>query len=312
MRKLLLLSAIVVMAAMLFLPGGARAQSPANGGGVRYVLAEGGVDAGVCNNPQAPCRTIGYALSQAHPGDVIRIANQYQTAVYHERVMIPKSVRLEGGWNVTALPYALLWRRPEPCESFRTIIDGGGGDRVMDIMGGVTVEVDCLVIQNGNATIRGGFGGGIYVKQSHLVLTRSTVRRNVASDQAGGRGGGIYLHEGSIIVKNSVLDHNTASTATGSGVTGWGGGIYLWRGDATISDVSIVENRAATAGHGLGGGVYSFHANLTLTHSTLWRNFGSASKDGFGSGVLCYDGTVKLENDLIEANGRDTGWGGGV
>jgi len=192
MKKFLLLTALLSFTLMAFFSVVSRAQLPMGGGTIRYVMAEGGVDCGDCTDPRYPCKTITHALSRSSNGETIRIANKFQQAFYHEQLVIDKSVRLEGGWNATPTAHGLLWRRPDPCEADRTVIDAGSAGRVTTIKDGASVEIDCLVIQNGNATSQSGHGGGIYIDNAHLVLSNAIVQHNIASNQTGGWGGGIF------------------------------------------------------------------------------------------------------------------------
>jgi parallel beta-helix repeat protein len=80
------LSVPALVGALLLSPGAAAA-APAT----LYVSAANGSDGNTCSQ-SAPCATIGYALSQANPGDTVVV----QPGTYKEQVTITQQVTLEG------------------------------------------------------------------------------------------------------------------------------------------------------------------------------------------------------------------------
>lgn len=319
MKKFLLLSLFLLGVIALWLASPANyALTPPGGGTLRYVLDEGGVDQGNCNDSQAPCKTIGYAVNHAQSGDVIRIANQFQNAVYAERVQIDKALRLEGGWNVTPTSHTLLWRRPEPCEAFRTVISAGYAGRALTITG-VAAEIDCLTILHGNATGLGGsgmgydVGGGVFSDHAQLTLSNSVIKKNIASRNTIGWGGGIGVMGGRITMSNNYIAENTASNAN----DGYGGGVFVHSGSGELIGNHIENNRASTGGAGWGGGVMSILGAMTLQQNRIERNFASGYVTGTGGGImalyrsLSMDGDVVIQNDC-SGSGATTGHGGGI
>ncbi len=86
---------------------------------VRYVDGTSGVDLGDCLDPDQPCETVGYAISQSQPDDVIRIAQ----GTYVENLEIDRSLTLEGGYSGLAVaPGDAAWTRDPGL--YETIIDG--------------------------------------------------------------------------------------------------------------------------------------------------------------------------------------------
>src|SRR5439155_19836759 len=115
---------------------------PAVAATVRHV-ATTGVDTGDCVT--APCRTIGYAITQSVSGDTISVA----AGTYAERVVIHRSLTIAGAGSAS------------------TIVDGGAGGTVVTIgapAASLVVKISRLTIQNGQAPSGGGIssvpGGG--------------------------------------------------------------------------------------------------------------------------------------------------------
>ena len=231
-------------------------------------------------------------------------------------------------------------------EASTTIIDGNRSLRpdrgVLNIGGGITVNLIGVTIRNGGKTI----GGGGISNGGTLTLTNSTVSGNIGSLGGGifiggtatlsnstvsgnnsrGNGGGIRS-DGTVTLSNSTVSGNTASvvgggirstgtlTLTNSAVTGnssgsGGGGITNNEGGTlTLTNSTVSGNSAGQAGGGISS---STGATLTLINSTVSRN----SARSFGGGIFS-DATTNLFNATITNNQADadfngTGTGGGI
>ena len=178
-----------------------------------------------------------------------------------------------------------------------TIIDGGGIDRVFQVLGLSTLELSGVTVTNGNAG--GGDGGGIRVGGS-LTLTSSRVSNSTAS-----AGGGIYVQPsggflqfaGSLTLNLSTVGPNNSATFSGGGI--WNGG------SATLTD-GVVENNLAGFD---GGGIFN-SGTLTLIHTTL---SGNATSSGDGGGIHNDGGaTLTLDDSAVVSNTATAGDGGGI
>ena len=181
-----------------------------------------------------------------------------------------------------------------------TIINGGGIDRVIQVLGLTTLELSSVTITNGDTT---SSGGGIF-NRGTLTLTNSTVSGNTAD----GAGGGIS-NSGEATLTNSTVSGNTAAqgggienrgtlTLTNSTVTGnmslaGGGGILNLSGTLTLTNSTVSGNTA----DGAGGGI-SNSGEATLTNSTVSGN--AAAFDS--GGILHLDGPLTLKNSIIAGN----------
>jgi hypothetical protein len=117
----------------------------------------------------------------------------------------------------------------------RTILDGGGIDRVLDVnpggLLGVAVTIAGVTIRNGQrGPIPDGVGGGVR-SAGTLAIVDSTVSHNtavVAFGSACGHGGGIYS-TGTLTVVGSTVDNNFCT-----GIVNTGGHLLITR--STLRD----------------------------------------------------------------------------
>jgi CSLREA domain-containing protein len=146
--------------------------------------------------------------------------------------------------------------------SGRTVLDGGGLDRVLQGHAGTTLEIHDLTIRYGWAQSRTsptpvtGTGGGI--AGSTVVLVDTLVTSNRAED-----GGGVWalqLTARGTTISNNVAYENGGGvagapelelrnvTVSGNTANGSGGGLYLLPGDQVLDQVTITANTAYLAG----------------------------------------------------------------
>lgn len=182
----------------------------------------------------------------------------------------------------------------------QTVIDGGGMDRVFDVLTpGTQVSISDLTIQNGDLSLPSG-GAGIQ-NQAVLDLQNLQILNNQISApiNSANQGGGI-LNSGSLTLGFSSLQGNSAEA---------GGGLSN-SGSAEVSNSTFAENEATIVE---GGGVDNVSSgDLILTNCTLSGNF----TPGFGGG-LNNDATIQIFNSTIANNSANTdndgsGDGGGI
>ncbi|MBR8841123.1 MAG: hypothetical protein DSM106950_46065, partial [Stigonema ocellatum SAG 48.90 = DSM 106950] len=149
-------------------------------------------------------------------------------------------------------------------------VSGNKASRVFEIGTGAAVNIDGLIVADGQVT--GDNGGGI-LNSGILTLDNSIVRNDSVTSIMvdAGNGGGIY-NSGTLTVNNSTISGNSVTLNSG-GIGGNGGGIYN-SGTLTVNNSTISGNRANTLrGSGSGGGIYNANAgNLTVSNSTLGGN----------------------------------------
>lgn len=160
-----------------------------------------------------------------------------------------------------------------------TIIDGGGNDRVFDMLAGANTTLTLMTIRNGDATTGGdgNDGGGIRNRDAVITLDRVIVRDNFA------RNGGGFLSRGSVsvvrITDSGFIDNQTTGRD--------GGGVYLRDGSVTADRATLEGNSARH-----GGGIFTQNGTRTFINVTISGN--SSTRDG--GGVFVRDGTVTFVN----------------
>ncbi len=171
----------------------------------------------------------------------------------------------------------------------RTVIDGGGLDRVFHIQNGAIVMLQGVTVQNGDlSNDPGSFtGGGLLNDGSQLTLNRVVVHGNVAPN-----GGGLSGLNGALITVNASAIVNNDGTSGGSG-----GGLRLGTGGTVTLNNSTLSGNTAQRG----GGAYISDAGstLTLNFSTVTGN--SASVTGGGVRLIA-DGALVIRNSVLAGN----------
>jgi hypothetical protein len=193
----------------------------------------------------------------------------------------------------------------------RTVIDGGGLDRVLHVVGLgpiPVVSVSGLTLRNGATNL----AGGAIANHGTLSLVEAVVSGNTTTSDGGGISNG-----GTLSLVDSTVSGNSAlfsfagggglvnasgatvtivrSTISGNVTDFFGGGVWN-SGTATVTGSTISGNTSVSGG---GGGLASFDV-LTLVNSTISGNV-AGSTDGGG---LFNDGgaTATVGNTLIAGN----------
>ncbi|MGH9144763.1 MAG: CSLREA domain-containing protein, partial [Vicinamibacterales bacterium] len=156
-----------------------------------------------------------------------------------------------------------------------TTVNGGGLDRVFDVLTGANVTLRGLRIAGGNTANN---GGGVQVVAATLVVERCAVAGNVATF-----GGGIVSSgANTVTITDTEVSGNTA-TSQGGGINFQSGGTQL------LTNVTISGNGAAGV-----GGIVSFNAG-TIVNSTIASNTETGSL-GRNLGLAA---ALTLRNTLI-------------
>jgi hypothetical protein len=213
--------------------------------------------------------SLGAALVAAKAGDRLLIEGG---VTFYENVTIDKSVTLEGGYAGCASG-----------SSARTTIDGGGSERVLEILAGLDVTLKELIVTNGSTSAGGGGirfapGGGT----GDLTLTRMEIRGNSAA-----WGGGLWVGADAAVNGSGVEIHNNTASL-------YGGGVRLYGGRATFEATDIHDNAAPR-----GGGVYATEQGghspvLNLPANGDIADNEALTGDGLGGGVYVRQGSVSL------------------
>ncbi len=177
----------------------------------------------------------------------------------------------------------------------KTIIDGGGIDRVINVPYTGTGTPFHVWIEN--VTITGGFieneiGGGIWTQEpagtTHLV--NSAVRGNRAN-QGGGIGNG-YPFETTMIIDRSTVSGNRAPNGQGGAIQNVG--------TLTIINSTISSNRSRFA-----GGLINHQGSTDIQYSTIAYNTAQQP----GGGIFLNSGDVTVEGSIIAKNSSNFDYG---
>ncbi len=226
----------------------------------RYVAVTGRDDTD-CSEITLPCLTPQYAINEASPGDVIKIAaGTYSTVTtnaftttsaysFTQIAFISKTLTIQGGYTLTN------WTTADPAAN-PTVFDAHHAGRGITVLGSGTeaVTVSGLTLTNGDYTGLGTCrntsaecGGGLYGTQARLTLSEVTVANNIASRTTWfSYGGGIALDQttdGSLLQSITVTQNYVGPNET------FGGGLALFgTGNLTITHAYLNQNSASAEG----------------------------------------------------------------
>jgi hypothetical protein len=197
--------------------------------------------------------------------------------------------------------------------------------------------------------ILSGCGGGIFVTDSDLTVTDSTITTNIVDVS----GGGVFAQNGTLAMDGCTITTNTYSALPppllgarfGGGIAtsfcatalteclisgnssknadlgapdnGNGGGVFCEAADLTLTDCTLTSNRAGGTGAGGFGGAIHFSGSfeeaptLRMVSCIIGESGGGNFAEESGGGVHAAGGVVEIEDTRIEYNSSN-GVGGGV
>ena len=156
-----------------------------------------------------------------------------------------------------------------------TIIDGGGLERVIEILPGSLVNISGVTIQNGNDS---GMGGGIF-NAGTLTLINSAVSNNTAEFLGGGIGN---FGAGSLTLDRSTVSGNTSGAPTGGGISNNGDTVSLIAINSTVSGNSSGISNNGSGGTimltnvTVSGSIFAFAGSVTLVNTIITNPGGTA------------------------------------
>jgi CSLREA domain-containing protein len=207
----------------------------------------------------------------------------------------------------------------------RTIIDGGGLDRVFSIAANVTASISGMTITGGDAT---GGGTSKEIDMGGAIFNQGTAnleRLRLVGNHADGGGAVFSIPGSSITIRDSLLAHNSAYEA--GGVRFDSGGVVI-NSTITANKLLPLPNHSYTQDpklvvtladelSGYGGGIdHRGGADLTIVNSTITDNQAIKGGGGLNSGqayAAVSDKTaiarVRLLNTIIAENTSSKGPG---
>ena len=173
-------------------------------------------------------------------------------------------------------------------------------------------EADCtgshthnITDTNINRNTASSMGGGMYVGQSNVTLTGSTLDGNVTTDKTGGQGGAIVAYSaGDITLDSTTVTNNYAAA---------GGGIYSLGTAVSDTHITLRNNTKFTGNTATSGaGIYLAHSLgnnilLELSDSAIDNNTASSG----GGGIFAYNG-VQINANKASFNGNKAASGAGI
>jgi CSLREA domain-containing protein len=174
----------------------------------------------------------------------------------------------------------------------KTIVDGGGLDRVFAAQEASRVTISDITIRNGRA-LPGEDGGGVW-NFGNLTLENVTVSgnstRSDATLSADAPGGGIF-NAATLMLRNCTITGNTAADM--------GGGIHN-KGLLTVMQSAITSN---TAGTDRGGGLSNFNKAVVILSSL------TGNKATGNGGAVENGGKLTLTHSTVSGNTGELGGG---
>jgi hypothetical protein len=208
-------------------------------------------------------------VDAASPGATIRLADE----TFFENVSINKDLTLEG---------------VGPRE---TVVDGDSAFRVFSIQD-ADVTLARMTIRNGS----GSLGGGIYAGEvsGGLTLEDCEVIGNYAE-----RGGGVYVRDGEVIITRSTISGNQAGFA--------GGGVFVSDYSGAYSGYGVTITNSTFTGNDAdrGSAIFNYYSysTVTITSSTIAQNTGGSQLANFDYSYYgVYYGVTSVAGSII---GRD-------
>lgn len=158
---------------------------------------------------------------------------------------------------------------------------GNGIDRVLEVIGSITVNISDVTIRYGQ--LGGGAGGGGLSISSGgtTTLDECIVADNYVSSVNFG-GGGIFLAAGSLTINNSTIAGNVHNNR--------GGGVFNDNGGT--GGAVIINNSTFSANSSGQGGAIATDGPLTISNSTFYGNSATS-----GGAIANNASTVTLELD---------------
>ena len=288
---------LLALASTVVVPG-----LPARAATFRVTVATDSAD-GACDAHCSLREAISAANAAAGPDLVLLPAGTYTLS------LTPAGEDLNAGGDLDVLDTVTI----TGAGVGRTVLDAGGIDRALDVLG-VEATISGLTVRGGNTTPDGGgirtagmlallgvdvvgnqaamAGGGISVNTAGGILeaTNVTVRENAASSG----GGGINAFDGQVSLDGVTLSKNTADMV--------GGGMLNEGGTAQLTNVTFSGNAADEDGGGLrtiSGGTSTLN-NVTVTGNTADAD---GSSSGNGGGIVTRDGgMIEVANSIVAGN----------
>jgi hypothetical protein len=293
--------------------------TPVRAAAVHYVKANG---TGDCSTWAKACK-LQTALTKAVSGDEIWVAaGTHKPTTGTDRnisFVLKNGVPIYGGFSGTETDSSERNFKTRVTILSGNIGGSGAADNSYHVVTANNLSndttLDGFTISAGHAQYSQFNGGGLYAKNSKLIINNVIFSSNYAENSGGGmyqesssnsrlynvkfinniaaHAGGIHNQSSSLNLENVVFKNNS--------VGGNGGGMINALGTLNIFNTTFDSNTATD-----GGALYNAFSSPSITNSTFYNN-GAA---GVGGGIFSKDGTPVLTSVTISNNYASSSGGG--
>ena len=310
-------------------PAGSRQAAPAPASEIQQPLA------GAVIHVPGDADSIQEAIDMAADGDEVQV----QSGSYYEHLVVTKTIRLTGGWNITFTEQT----------KERTIVDASDSGRCLTVLPGhdmPTVVISNVNFLHGNATGLGGVitpaepcaptpgGAASQAVDTRTPATRAAdLRAGLADLAAQGHFPGGQAAFDQALARIDALTAAAqpaqhapvkAAAAAANGEIDCGGGIYVRGARLHLMNARVDGHTASHTASGAGGAICAVDvptSGLVLEHVVMAGN--TASQDGKGYGGALFFGvtgqgvtqSLTLSDVAFRENQAaftDDGYGGGA
>ncbi|MFH0909285.1 MAG: choice-of-anchor Q domain-containing protein [bacterium] len=252
----------------------------------RYVSTSG-MDVGDCGDPASPCRTIGYAMSQALTGGTVNVVS----GLYRECIILDRDIGIKGsGADKTTLQAALN-------------AYGNPSNRIVLVQSNVTASLIGLTLSRGGGLDEEGEGGAAVRNSGTLTIERCTLVDNHSPRGSGGA----VLNIGTVTILNSLIARNAAA----SYMTASAAGALYNEGTATLRNCTLSHNSNGDGYAPADGGAIYNAGSLDIFNCTIVSNFARAAMYGpANGGGICNVGTLRMKQTILAHNTAHDGGAG--
>lgn len=165
--------------------------------------------------------------------------------------------------------------------------DKGGGLFSSNVPSGQNLVLENVFLESNTALVA---GGGLFLQESHALMTGCKINDNQA---VGADGGGIYGYVSSVTMAECAIIGNQSAF--------WGGGLVSLFGEGvTMQNTVVASNTAEVTGGGLSI-FYGENAKLDLLNTTIVDN---TAVQGWGGGIYVAVDAVshKITNSILWGN----------
>ena len=178
-----------------------------------------------------------------------------------------------------------------------TILDGVPSQRVIDINGGGSMRFSGI-------TVTGGNGGILMQGNVDLTLDRVAIRDNVAISNGQQEGGGVFVLDGSLTITRSTLSNNRVQSDS---LQALGGAVSLDSNTTlSITNSTIAGNRAVAPSSTEFGGGLSLRMNTgtVLRHVTV---IGNTATGGQGGNISSSTSAITIGDSIVADGSAGSG-----